>query len=45
MKESLNTRVAKILLLLATVSVCAYAQGTAADYERARGLKAKYEAG
>src|ERR1044072_3533335 len=34
----------KILVLLATVSVCTYAQGTAADYERAGGLKVKYEA-
>ncbi len=33
----------KILLLLTTVSVCTYAQGTAADYERAGGLKARYE--
>ena len=44
MKETLNTRVATMLLLLAIVSVCTYAQGTAADYERAAGLKAKYEA-
>ena len=44
MKESLNTRLAKILLLLATISVCSYAQGTATDYERAGGLKSKYEA-
>ena len=33
----------KMLLLLTTVSVCTYAQGTAADYERAAGLKARYE--
>lgn len=39
MKKLLN-----ILLLVATVSVCTYAQGTAEDYERAGGLKAKYEA-
>src|SRR5215470_13063745 len=39
MKESL-----RILLVLLTVSVCSYAQGTTADYERAGGLKAKYEA-
>lgn len=43
MKESLSIRFTKILLLLATVSVCSYAQGTASDYERAGGLKAKYE--
>ncbi len=39
MKETL-----KILLLVGTISICTYAQGTAADYERAGGLKAKYEA-
>ena len=44
MNETLNTRLTKVLLLLVTVSVCTYAQGTAADYERAGGLKAKYEA-
>lgn len=44
MKEALKSRLAKIVLLLATVSVCSYAQGTAADYERAGRLKAKYEA-
>jgi len=44
MKETLNTRLVKVLLLLAIVSVCTYAQGTAADYERAGSLKAKYEA-
>lgn len=44
MKETLNTRLAKIVLLLVTVSSGTHAQGTAADYERAGGLKAKYEA-
>jgi len=44
MKESRGVRLTKILLLLATVSVCSFAQGTAADYERAGRLKAKYEA-
>src|SRR5215467_15838225 len=36
------------ILLLLTIALCfsatVYAQGTAADYERASGLKAKYEA-
>ncbi len=36
-------KVLKLLLLLTTVSVCTYAQGTAADYERAGGLKGRYE--
>src|SRR5262245_21298847 len=36
-------RFATLLILLGMVSVCSYAQGTAADYQRAGSLKAKYE--
>jgi dipeptidyl aminopeptidase/acylaminoacyl peptidase len=44
MKQSTITRLITILFLLATVSTLVYAQGMAADYVRAGGLKAKYEA-
>lgn len=44
MKQSIPVRLITLVVLLATISVCANAQGTAADYERAAGLKAKYEA-
>ena len=44
MKRLSVTRLTATLVLLATGSAHCYVQGTAADYERAAGLKSKYEA-
>src|SRR5688572_18435294 len=40
MRISIN----RVLFVLAITATCAFAQGTAADYERAIGLRTKYEA-